>query len=61
MSNVKLGLLQHETCALANDQIVSHFSIYGAIRTGALLSMAQTELKTLTSLIRNIPDLLIIK
>ena len=61
MSNVKIVLLQHETYALANTQMESIFQINSVNRAETLLSMAQTEQKTLTSLIPNIPDLLIIK
>ena len=61
MSNVKTVLLQHETYALANTQMESIFQINSVNRAETLLSMAQTEQKTLTSLIPNIPDLLIIK
>ena len=61
MSNVKIVLLQHETHALANTQMESIFQINSVNRAETLLSMAQTEQKTLTSLIPNIPDLLIIK
>ena len=61
MSNVKIVLLQHETYALANTHMESIFQINSVNRAETLLSMAQTEQKTLTSLIPNIPDLLIIK
>ena len=61
MSNVKIVLLQHETYALANTQMASIFQINSVNRAETLLSMAQTEQKTMTSLIPNIPDLLIIK
>ena len=61
VSNVKIVLLQHETYALANTQMESIFQINSVNRAETLLSMAQTEQKTLTSLIPNIPDLLIIK
>ena len=61
MSNVKIVLLQHETYALAGTQMESIFQINSVNRAETLLSMAQTEQKTLTSLIPNIPDLLIIK
>ena len=61
MSNVKIVLLQHETHALAGTQMESIFQINSVNRAETLLSMAQTEQKTLTSLIPNIPDLLIIK
>ena len=61
MSNVKIVLLQHETYALANTQMESIFQINSVNTAETLLSMAQTEQKTLTSLIPNIPDLLIIK
>ena len=61
MSNVKIVLLQHETYALANTQMESIFQINSVNRAETLLSMAQTEQKTLTSLITNIPDLLNIK
>ena len=61
MSNVKIVLLQHETYAQANTQMESIFQINSVNRAETLLSMAQTEQKTLTSLIPNIPDLLIIK
>ena len=61
MSNVKIVLLQHETNALANTQMESIFQINSVNRAETLLSMSQTEQKTLTSLIPNIPDLLIIK
>ena len=61
MSNVKIVLLQHETYALAGTQMESIFQINSVNRAETLLSMAQTEQKTLTSLIPNMPDLLIIK
>ena len=58
MSNVKIVLLQHETHVLANTQMESIFHINSGNRAETLLSMAQTEQKTPTSLRPNIPDLL---
>ena len=45
MSNVKIVLLQHETNALANTQMESHFIFFicSANRADTLLSMAQIE------------------